>query len=34
VPIAARFNLEKVSNAYERFAAPGKLDKVVVVMEG
>jgi NADPH:quinone reductase-like Zn-dependent oxidoreductase len=34
VPITARFSLEKVSDAYDRFAAPGKLGKVVVVMEG
>jgi NADPH:quinone reductase-like Zn-dependent oxidoreductase len=33
VPIAGRFSLEKVSDAYDRFAAPGKLGKVVVVMD-
>jgi NADPH:quinone reductase-like Zn-dependent oxidoreductase len=34
VPITARFTLERISEAYDRFAAPGKLGKVVVVMDG
>jgi NADPH:quinone reductase-like Zn-dependent oxidoreductase len=34
VPIVARFTLEQVADAYDRFAAPGKLGKVIVVMEG
>ncbi len=34
VPIAARFALEQVTEAYDRFAAPGKLGKVVVLTEG
>lgn len=33
VPIAARFRLEQVGDAYERFAAPGKLGKVIVLMD-
>jgi NADPH:quinone reductase-like Zn-dependent oxidoreductase len=33
VPIAARFSLEQVTEAYDRFAAPGKLGKVVVMMD-
>jgi NADPH:quinone reductase-like Zn-dependent oxidoreductase len=33
VPIAARFDLEDVTEAYDRFAAPGKLGKVVVLMD-
>jgi NADPH:quinone reductase-like Zn-dependent oxidoreductase len=33
VPIAARFTLEQVTEAYDRFAAPGKLGKVVVFMD-
>ena len=33
VPIAARFGLEQVGDAYDRFAAPGKLGKVVVLMD-
>jgi NADPH:quinone reductase-like Zn-dependent oxidoreductase len=33
VPIAARFALEDVRGAYDRFAAPGKLGKVVVIMD-
>jgi NADPH:quinone reductase-like Zn-dependent oxidoreductase len=33
VPIAARFTLEQVTDAYDRFAAPGKLGKVVVLMD-
>jgi NADPH:quinone reductase-like Zn-dependent oxidoreductase len=32
VPIAARFTLEQVGDAYDRFAAPGKLGKVVLLM--
>jgi NADPH:quinone reductase-like Zn-dependent oxidoreductase len=31
VPIAARFALEQVTEAYEHFATPGKLGKVVVL---
>jgi NADPH:quinone reductase-like Zn-dependent oxidoreductase len=34
VPIAARFDLEDVAEAYDRFAAPGKLGKVVVLVDG
>ncbi|HWC38559.1 MAG TPA: zinc-binding dehydrogenase [Acidimicrobiales bacterium] len=34
VPIAARFTLEQVADAYDRFATPGKLGKVIIVMEG
>ncbi len=34
VPIAARFTLEDVTEAYDRFAAPGKLGKVVVLVDG
>jgi NADPH:quinone reductase-like Zn-dependent oxidoreductase len=34
VPIAARFDLEDVTEAYDRFAAPGKLGKVVVLVNG
>jgi NADPH:quinone reductase-like Zn-dependent oxidoreductase len=34
VPIAARFDLEDVTEAYDRFAAPGKLGKVVVLVDG
>ncbi len=33
VPIAARLPLEQVADAYDRFATPGKLGKVIVVME-
>jgi NADPH:quinone reductase-like Zn-dependent oxidoreductase len=33
VPIAARFSLEQVTEAYDRFATPGKLGKVVVMMD-
>jgi NADPH:quinone reductase-like Zn-dependent oxidoreductase len=33
VPIAARFALEDVRGAYDRFAAPGKLGKIVVIMD-
>jgi NADPH2:quinone reductase len=33
VPITARFALEQVGDAYDRFAAPGKLGKVVVTMD-
>jgi len=33
VPITARFALEQVRDAYDRFAAPGKLGKVVVIMD-
>jgi NADPH2:quinone reductase len=33
VPIAATFPLEQVAAAYERFAAGGKLGKIVLVME-
>jgi NADPH:quinone reductase-like Zn-dependent oxidoreductase len=33
VPIAARFPLEQVADAYDRFATPGKLGKVIVAME-
>ncbi len=33
VPVAARFPLEQVGDAYERFAAPGKLGKVIVLMD-
>jgi NADPH:quinone reductase-like Zn-dependent oxidoreductase len=34
VPIAARFDLEHVRDAYERFAAAGKLGKIVLLMDG
>jgi NADPH:quinone reductase-like Zn-dependent oxidoreductase len=33
VPIAATYPLEQVEAAYERFAAGGKLGKIVLVME-
>jgi NADPH:quinone reductase-like Zn-dependent oxidoreductase len=32
VPIEATYSLERVSDAYERFAAPGKLGKIVVTL--
>jgi NADPH:quinone reductase-like Zn-dependent oxidoreductase len=34
VPVAARFPLAEAPAAYERFAAGGKLGKVVLVMDG
>jgi NADPH:quinone reductase-like Zn-dependent oxidoreductase len=34
VPIAARFPLDHVAEAYDRFATPGKLGKVVVLTDG
>ena len=34
VPLSATFPLARVAEAYERFAAGGKLGKVVLVMEG
>ena len=33
VPVAATFPLSEVAAAYERFAAGGKLGKIVLVME-
>jgi NADPH:quinone reductase len=32
VPIAATFPLDRVAEAYERFAAGGKLGKIVLTM--
>jgi NADPH:quinone reductase-like Zn-dependent oxidoreductase len=34
VPIAATYPLEQVEGAYERFAAGGKVGKIVLTMEG
>jgi NADPH:quinone reductase-like Zn-dependent oxidoreductase len=34
VPITARFPLEQIRDAYECFATPGKLGKVVVLIDG
>jgi hypothetical protein len=33
VPVAATYALEQAVEAYERFAAGGKLGKIVLVME-
>ena len=33
VPIVARFTLAQVTDAYDRFATPGKMGKVILVMK-